>query len=171
MTSNAGGKDLQKPLIGFGERIQSNEVIHEAVEKAFTPEFRNRLDAIIPFTHLEMSIMEDITRKEISKLEKRLQDKNVKLEVTDQCVSMLAKEGYSHEFGARNISRVIDEKISSALVDEVLFGNLSNGGKAICNVNDKDSENKEVVFAFKPKKITSKKTTTKTKKTSGTKSA
>jgi len=129
MTSNAGARDMKTPLIGFGERSQAHSAVIEAVEKTFSPEFRNRLDAIIGFGHLSQTIMEDITRKEIGKLAERLAEKGIKLDATDEAVSFLTEKGYSEEFGARNISRTIDEYIATPLVDEVLFGKLSQGGK------------------------------------------
>lgn len=129
MTSNAGARDMNSSLIGFGERSQAESAVAEAVKKAFSPEFRNRLDAIISFGHLDPRIMEDITRKEIDKLAIRLAEKGVKLEATDDVVRFLTEKGYSEEFGARNISRTVDEYISTPLVDEVLFGKLAKGGK------------------------------------------
>ena len=136
MTSNAGAADVSKPLIGFGERTAGNSAVNEAVEKIFTPEFRNRLDAVIPFDHLSKEIMVSIAHKEVEKLSARLSDRGVRISVTDECAEYLAKEGYSVEFGARNISRIIDSKISSKLVDEVLFGRLSEGGSVVCDVKD-----------------------------------
>ncbi len=146
MTSNAGARDISKQMIGFGERKHSSSAIHDAVEKLFTPEFRNRLDAIIPFNNLEPEIILSITRNEIQKLSRRLSAKNVELEVSNECAAFLAKEGYSHEFGARNIARTIDSAISEKLVDEVLFGVLEHGGKAFC-----DLVNNCVTIRYEPK--------------------
>ena len=136
MTSNAGAESVSKSLIGFGERTIGTSAVNEAVEKIFTPEFRNRLDAVIPFEHLSKEIMVSIAHKEVEKLSARLADKGVKISVTDKCAEYLAEEGYSIEFGARNISRIIDEKISSKLVDEVLFGRLSEGGTVTCDLKN-----------------------------------
>lgn len=136
MTSNAGARDVSKSLIGFGDRTIGSSAVNDAVEKLFTPEFRNRLDAVIPFEHLNKDIMISIVHKEIAKLSARLSDKNVKITVTDSCAEYLAEKGFSVEFGARNISRTIDEKISAVLVDEVLFGRLSNGGSVVCSEKD-----------------------------------
>lgn len=133
MTSNAGARDINKPLIGFGDQKLSTAAIHEAVEKIFTPEFRNRLDAIIPFNNLDEKTIGFITQNEIKKLNRRLVEKNVEIKLDDECIAYLSKEGYSQEFGARNIARVIDEKISEPLVEEVLFGKLEKGGIALCS--------------------------------------
>lgn len=132
-TSNAGASELASNSIGFdsglgGER-NSNATLNEAVSRTFTPEFRNRLDAVISFNHIGKEIVSDIVKKEISLVVSRLLEKNVTLEVTDEVVSLIAEVGYSREFGARNISRTVEEKISLPLVDEVLFGKLSAGGK------------------------------------------
>ncbi len=136
MTSNAGARDISKSMIGFGERKHSSSAIHDAVEKLFTPEFRNRLDAVIPFNNLDPEIIVSITKNEVKKLSGRLAAKNVELEVSGECLAFLAKEGYSHEFGARNIARTIDIQISEKLVDEVLFGVLEHGGKAFCDIDN-----------------------------------
>ncbi len=136
MTSNAGVASVSKSLIGFGERTIGTSAVNDAVEKIFTPEFRNRLDAVIPFEHLSKEIMVSIVHKEVEKLSARLADKGVKISLTDKCAEYLAEEGYSIEFGARNISRIIDQKISSKLVDEVLFGRLSEGGTVSCDLKN-----------------------------------
>jgi ATP-dependent Clp protease ATP-binding subunit ClpA len=131
MTSNAGARDIGKGLIGFGERIMDENAVDSAVEKIFTPEFRNRLDAVVRFGHLSREIMVSIVNKELDAFTAQLAEKNVTLTVTENCIDELAKEGYSREFGARNISRLIEEKIKSFFVDEVLFGRLSEGGNAV----------------------------------------
>ncbi|HCC36220.1 MAG TPA: ATP-dependent Clp protease ATP-binding subunit ClpA [Treponema sp.] len=130
MTSNAGAREIGKGLIGFGERIAGENVVDSAVERIFTPEFRNRLDAVVRFGHLSREIMTSIVRKELDVFAKQLSEKKVSLHVTDACVEHLAEEGYSREFGARNIGRLIEDKIKGFFVDEVLFGGLSDGGEA-----------------------------------------
>ena len=145
MTSNAGGAELAKPLIGFGSAVQTEEVVHESVSSIFTPEFRNRLDAVVPFSHLNIDVMKDIVRAEVAKLAARLTQKKVELTVTDECVEYFAQKGCSPEYGARNVSRLIDSEISTALVDEVLFGHLVEGGKAICSMN---AEHDAVVISY-----------------------
>ena len=130
MTSNAGAREIGKGLIGFGDRVTDSSAVDDAVEKLFTPEFRNRLDAVVRFGHLTREIMVSIVRKELDAFAGQLAAKNVTLTVSDSCVNRLAEEGYSLEFGARNVGRLIEDKIKSFFVDEVLFGRLSNGGKA-----------------------------------------
>jgi ATP-dependent Clp protease ATP-binding subunit ClpA len=130
MTSNAGARDIGKPLLGFGERIHDESAVDDAVEKIFTPEFRNRLDAVVRFGHLSVEIMREIVGKEIAVFKTQLAAKNVTSEVSEACITQLASEGYSKEFGARNVGRVIEDKIKSFFVDEVLFGRLATGGSA-----------------------------------------
>jgi ATP-dependent Clp protease ATP-binding subunit ClpA len=130
MTSNAGARDIGHNLIGFGDRVQDESAVKEAVDKTFTPEFRNRLDAVVRFGHLSPEIMQSIVRKELSLFEEQLAEKKVQLKVTEACVAQLATEGYSREFGARNVGRLVEDKIKSFFVDAVLFGDLSEGGNA-----------------------------------------
>ncbi|MDR3301702.1 MAG: AAA family ATPase [Spirochaetaceae bacterium] len=136
MTSNAGARDIGKSLLGFGERIIDQETaVDDAVEKIFTPEFRNRLDAVVSFDHLSDEIMTSIVEKDIEQFKKQLSEKNVRLRTSEAAIKRLAKDGYSKEFGARNTGRVIEEKIKSFFVDEVLFGKLANGGGAFVDWN------------------------------------
>ncbi|MDR2079164.1 MAG: ATP-dependent Clp protease ATP-binding subunit ClpA, partial [Treponema sp.] len=130
MTSNAGARDIGKGLIGFGERVVDESAVDGAVEKIFTPEFRNRLDGVIRFGHLSKDIMTAIVRKELDVFTAQLAEKKVDLEITEACIQRLAEEGYSREFGARNAGRLIEDKIKGFFVDEVLFGRLSSGGAA-----------------------------------------
>ena len=136
MTSNAGARDLEKGNIGFGsDELKNVEAsLNEAVNKTFPPEFRNRLDSVIPFNYLDFEIAKRVCRKEISNLSKRLLQKKVSLEVSPECIDFLSKKGYSKEFGARNIARTIENEIADKLVDEVLFGSLAKGGKAIAKI-------------------------------------
>ncbi|MDR1636631.1 MAG: AAA family ATPase, partial [Treponema sp.] len=136
MTSNAGARDIGKGLIGFGERIVDESAVDGAVEKIFTPEFRNRLDSVVRFGHLSRQIMTGIVNKELAAFKNQLAEKNVRLEVTAACIDRLAEEGYSREFGARNTGRLIEDKIKSFFVDEVLFGSLSSGGAARVDYRD-----------------------------------
>ncbi|MDR0464313.1 MAG: ATP-dependent Clp protease ATP-binding subunit ClpA [Treponema sp.] len=131
MTSNAGAREIGKSLIGFGDRVHDDSAVNEAVDKIFAPEFRNRLDAVVRFGHLSRDIMVSIVRKELDSFTAQLAEKNVTLTVTGSCVDKLAEEGYSREFGARNAGRLIEDKIKSFFVDEVLFGRLSEGGSAV----------------------------------------
>ena len=138
MTSNAGAREIGKGLIGFGERVVDESAVDSAVEKIFTPEFRNRLDAVVRFGHLSREIMRSIVRKEIEVFAAQLAEKNVRLDISSACLERLAEEGYSKEFGARNVGRIIEDKIKSFFVDEVLFGGLSSGGSA--SVDWRDNE-------------------------------
>lgn len=141
MTSNAGARDLEKGNIGFGtEDLKNVEAsLNEAVNKTFPPEFRNRLDSVIPFNYLDFEIAKRVCQKEIANLSKRLLQKKVSLDVSPECIELLSKKGYSKEFGARNIARTIENEIADKLVDEVLFGSLAKGGKAIAKI-DADGE-------------------------------
>ena len=136
MTSNAGARDLEKGNIGFGsDELKNVEAsLNEAVNKTFPPEFRNRLDSVIPFNYLDFEIAKRVCQKEISNLSKRLLQKKVSLEVSPECIDFLSKKGYSKEFGARNIARTIENEIADKLVDEVLFGSLAKGRKAIAKI-------------------------------------
>ncbi|MCL2006617.1 MAG: ATP-dependent Clp protease ATP-binding subunit ClpA [Treponema sp.] len=136
MTSNAGARDIGKSLIGFGERMEGDTAIDGAVERIFTPEFRNRLDAVVHFSHLSREIMTSIVNKELDFFKEQLLEKNVSLKISDDCLNQLAIDGYSRESGARNVGRLVEEKIKSFFVDEVLFGRLEHGGKAIADFKD-----------------------------------
>ncbi|MBL8968018.1 MAG: AAA family ATPase, partial [Spirochaetaceae bacterium] len=136
MTSNAGARDIGKSLIGFGERAITDTALNEAVERAFTPEFRNRLDAVVRFEGLPPAVIEKIVVKAIDDFRAQLTEKKVELVVTEGLVKHLAEKGYSREFGARNIARLVEDKIKTFFVDEVLFGKLSEGGKAVADVEN-----------------------------------
>ena len=130
MTSNAGAANIGKKLVGFGERIVDNDVISEAVKKTFTPEFRNRLTSIVTFHHINESMAVDITKKQLNLFKQKLSEKNIELSFSRKVIHQIAQKGISNEYGAREIARIIEGKIKPLLVDEVLFGKLSKGGKA-----------------------------------------
>jgi len=136
MTSNAGARDIGKSLIGFGERLMDETAVDGAIEKIFTPEFRNRLDAVVRFGHLSREIMISIVEKSLDAFREQLAEKSVTLEITENCLDQLASEGYSKEFGARNVGRIIEDRIKSFFVDEVLFGRLESGGRAVADYAD-----------------------------------
>jgi len=138
MTSNAGARDIGRPLIGFGDRQITNTAVKEAVDRTFAPEFRNRLDKVVVFHSLDNKIIEEIVGKEIAEFTVSLEEKGVRLELTPSCVTWLAEHGYSPEFGARNIARLIEEKIKSYFVDAVLFGDLQQGGTAVADIQNDD---------------------------------
>ena len=138
MTSNAGAREIGKPMIGFGQRRVTGQAVSEAVERIFSPEFRNRLDKVVVFNPLGQEVIEEIVQKEINAFNEQLADKNVELELTDAAKTWLAEHGYSEEFGARNIARLVEEKIKSYFVDAVLFGDFQEGGRAVADVEDDD---------------------------------
>jgi len=134
MTSNAGAREIGKRQMGFDERHVKEDAIDKAVDRLFSPEFRNRLDATVTFNDLSEEIILDIVGKEIDSFCAQLKDKKVTLEVTPECRKWLAKKGYSREFGARQIGRLVQDKLKSFFVDEVLFGTLSEGGNAVADI-------------------------------------
>lgn len=136
MTSNAGAREIGKPMIGFGDRNVTEAAINDAVEDAFSPEFRNRLDKIVVFRRLDEEIVKDIVRKELLLFNEQLSERNVRLEAREEAVAWIAQHGYSPEFGARNIARLIESEVKEYFVDSVLFGELSAGGVAEAVVED-----------------------------------
>jgi len=128
MTSNAGARDIGKPLIGFGERILNETVVSDAVERTFSPEFRNRLDKVVVFRGLDRPVVREIVWKELKLFQEQLAEKSIELKVEEEVVDYLLDRGFSKEFGARNIARIVEEKVKSYFIDEVLFGNLKDGG-------------------------------------------
>jgi len=138
MTSNAGASELGKAVIGFGDNLVKVGSIEKAVENTFPPEFRNRLDKMVLFDRLDQKIVEKIVVKEIALFQEMLKSKNVTLKVSSECIAWLAVTGYSPEFGARNISRLIEDRIKSIFVDQVLFGDLSQGGHALAEIVEND---------------------------------
>ena len=148
MTSNAGARDMEKSPVGFSGTTENDffgdsATIKKAVEQEFSPEFRNRLDAVIPFAHLNREIILKVVKKETDIVASRLLPKKVKLQVSDECLDFLAQQGYSKEYGARNVSRTVEEEIAVPLVDEVLFGRLSKGGRVAAEI-----QGGKIVFLF-----------------------
>ena len=136
MTTNAGASDLAKPPMGF-ERSEREGDDTEAIERMFTPEFRNRLDAIIPFSSLSPEVVSLVVDKFIIQLEAQLADRAVTIELSDDAREWLAEKGYDKLYGARPLSRVIQEKVKKPLAEELLFGKLANGGLVRVIVKDK----------------------------------
>ncbi len=142
MTTNAGASELAKAAVGFGrERREGDDT--EAINRLFTPEFRNRLDAIIPFAALSRAVMALIVDKFIAQLEAQLQDRHVSIELTDRARAWFADRGYDPTFGARPLARLIQERLKRELSEELLFGRLSRGGHVTVDVRDN-----EVSFVF-----------------------
>lgn len=149
MTSNAGAKELESGSIGLsGGFMQNTTKRDQALKNYFTPEFRNRLDSIIHFKHLDTQFITSIVEKFIIELEGQLVEKNVDIEVDEELLKWFVVNGYDKKMGARPIKRLIDEKLRKALAHEVLFGQLENGGKVLAKVKNDDVE-----FTFLPKKV------------------
>jgi ATP-dependent Clp protease ATP-binding subunit ClpA len=127
MTTNAGASDAQRNSIGFGRGKQDDEA-EEAIKRVFTPEFRNRLDAVVAFKSLTPEIIKQVVQKFIMQLEAQLADRHVTIETTDEAADWLAKNGFDELYGARPLGRVIQENIKKPLADEILFGKLVKGG-------------------------------------------
>ena len=127
MTTNAGASEQAKEAIGFGRERRTGEDT-AAIEKTFTPEFRNRLDAIIGFSPLSKDVVIQVVQKFVLQLEAQLMDRNVDIELTKQAAEWLADKGYDVKMGARPLGRVIQEYIKKPLAEELLFGKLVKGG-------------------------------------------
>ncbi|MHA1564629.1 MAG: ATP-dependent Clp protease ATP-binding subunit ClpA [Alphaproteobacteria bacterium] len=135
MTTNAGATELAKQAIGFGRERRTGDD-KEAINRLFTPEFRNRLDAIIPFAALTEEIVAKVVDKFVMQLEAQLGDRNVTIELDDDARKWLAKRGYDVAFGARPLARAIQEHIKKPLAEELLFGALAKGGSVKVSVLD-----------------------------------
>jgi ATP-dependent Clp protease ATP-binding subunit ClpA len=127
MTTNAGASDAQRNAIGFGRGKQDDEV-DEALKRLFTPEFRNRLDAVVQFKPLTQEIIRQVVQKFVMQLEAQLADRHVTIETTEEAADWLAKNGFDELYGARPLARVIQEHIKKPLADDILFGRLVRGG-------------------------------------------
>ncbi|WP_407050708.1 ATP-dependent Clp protease ATP-binding subunit ClpA [Methyloraptor flagellatus] len=127
MTTNAGAADLAKAPVGFN-RVKREGDDQEAINRLFTPEFRNRLDATISFQQLPMEVIHQVVSKFVMQLEAQLADRGVTFELDDSAVKWLAENGYDAQMGARPLGRVIQEHIKKPIADEVLFGKLRKGG-------------------------------------------
>ncbi len=138
MTSNAGARKLGQPRIGFSDKTVDRGAINAAVEKYFSPEFRNRLDSIVTFNQLDENLVLRIVKKNIEEFKIQLKEKNITLEVSDECYRWLAHKSFSKLFGAREVARIIEDKIKSYFIDEVLFGKLTRGGKVLADIKEED---------------------------------
>ncbi len=147
MTSNAGAKEMEAGSIGLAAKVGGGEINSakrdQAIKGYFTPEFRNRLDAIIGFNKLGASNVEMVVSKFLMELENQLVDKKVEMEISNSARAWLAKNGYDDKLGARPIARLINDKIKKPLAHEILFGQLEKGGKVIVDV-----KNDELDFIF-----------------------
>jgi ATP-dependent Clp protease ATP-binding subunit ClpA len=158
MTSNVGARELAQRGLGFSDpdavpamtaggvgRTLKDADADKAIERLFSPEFRNRLDARLRFNPLSPQVMEQIVDKFIRELSKQLGEKNVKIELTEAARKLLAEKGFDPTFGARPLARVLEETVKRPLTDELLFGALENGGTATV---DADAETGEVVMRY-----------------------
>lgn len=149
MTTNAGAESLSRPSLGFTAKRERGDEM-QAINKLFTPEFRNRLDAIIPFAPLSEPIIVKVVDKFLLQLEHQLLDKKVEAEFTPALRKYLAEKGFDPQMGARPMHRLIQEKIRKPLADELLFGKLSDGGFVRI---DWDAAKEEAVLKFKKSKV------------------
>jgi ATP-dependent Clp protease ATP-binding subunit ClpA len=136
MTTNAGAVEMAKAAIGIAREERTGDDL-EAIERTFSPEFRNRLDAVIPFSSLTPEVMEQVVDKFIMELEAQLEDRNVSIELTQSARKWLAKKGYDKLYGARPMARTIQEEIKKPLAEELLFGKLEKGGLVVVRVKDR----------------------------------
>ena len=139
MTTNAGATDLAKAAIGFNRSTREGED-EDAIKKLFTPEFRNRLDAVIPFANLGKPVISKVIEKFVFQLEAQLADRSVSIELTDAAKDWLGEHGYDEQFGARPMGRVIQEHIKKPLAEELLFGKLEGGGTVRVDAQEQDGK-------------------------------
>lgn len=153
MTTNAGASEIAKTPVGFNRSLGDDGdgyADNEAITRTFSPEFRNRLDAIVPFQNLRPETVEKVVDKFVIQLEAQLANRNVEIDLSDEARKWLAEQGYDPAMGARPLSRVIQEKLKRPLAEEILFGALENGGLVLVDFHDG-----ELVFDYKalPKAI------------------
>ena len=147
MTTNAGASDAQRQAIGFGSTKRTGDDV-EAINRMFTPEFRNRLDAVVAFGHLPRDVIAKVVDKFVMQLEAQLADRQVSIELTDEARDWLIANGYDELMGARPMARVIQQTIKTPLADELLFGRLKNGGTVRVVVATEEGGPKKLGFVF-----------------------
>ena len=148
MTTNAGASDMARPAIGFNRAKREGDDA-EAINRLFTPEFRNRLDSVIPFSGLPPAVITKVVEKFIFQLEAQLADRGVTIEMTEAATLWVAEKGYDEKFGARPLARVIQEHIKKPLAEELLFGKLEHGGTVRISVTG-EGEEKKLAFDYLP---------------------
>ena len=149
MTTNAGVQETVRKSIGFKQQDHTQDALSE-INRVFSPEFRNRLDEIIWFNHLDMTVIAKVVDKFLVELQAQLDDKAVVLEVSDEARTLLAEKGYDKSMGARPMARVVTELIKRPLADEILFGKLEKGGTAHVDVEG----DKLTINVESPEKVT-----------------
>ena len=135
MTTNAGAAELHKQAIGFERGLKTDED-QEAINRMFTPEFRNRLDATIAFSHLPAEVVARVVEKFILQLEAQLHDRNVSIELSEAARAWIADKGFDKLYGARPMGRFIQEHVKKPLAEELLFGKLEKGGHVVIGLKD-----------------------------------
>jgi ATP-dependent Clp protease ATP-binding subunit ClpA len=148
MTTNAGAADLARQAFGFTRSKREGDD-HEAINRQFAPEFRNRLDAIVSFAHLNADVIGMVVEKFVLQLEAQLADRDVTIELSEPAKAWLIEHGYDEQMGARPMARVIQEHIKKPLADEVLFGKLKGGGHVrVVLVKDEATSQDKIGFDF-----------------------
>ncbi|WP_075288851.1 ATP-dependent Clp protease ATP-binding subunit ClpA [Pararhizobium arenae] len=149
MTTNAGASEMAKAAFGFGSSKREGDDV-EALNRLFTPEFRNRLDAVIPFGSLPTPVIHQVVQKFVMQLETQLAERNVTFDLHPDAIAWLAEKGYDEKMGARPLSRVIQENIKKPLADEILFGKLKKGGVVTVSVGIKTDGTKGILLDAVP---------------------
>jgi ATP-dependent Clp protease ATP-binding subunit ClpA len=147
MTTNAGAADLARQAFGFTRNKREGDD-HEAINRQFAPEFRNRLDAIVSFAHLNADVIGMVVEKFVLQLEAQLADRDVTIELSEPAKAWLIEHGYDEQMGARPMARVIQEHIKKPLADEVLFGQLKGGGHVRVVLLKDEVEKDKIGFEF-----------------------
>ena len=148
MTTNAGATDMAKQAIGFGSSKRTGDDT-EAINRLFTPEFRNRLDAVVPFGALPPDVITKVVEKFVFQLEAQLADRGVTIELSEDATKWLVVKGYDEKFGARPLARVIQEYIKKPLAEELLFGKLEHGGAVRISAAG-EGEERKLAFEYFP---------------------
>ena len=140
MTTNAGASEMSRSSVGFTSQDHQADGA-EIIKRTFTPEFRNRMDAIIQFSPLNKETILHVVDKFVAQLEAQLESKNIEIQIEDTAKEWIAERGYDVKMGARPMERVIQDHIKKPLAEEILFGRLENGGKVAVRASDVKDEN------------------------------
>ena len=130
MTSNAGAQYASQASIGFGGGVSRGSAMQAQVKKLFKPEFLNRLSSVVTFNDMDQTMARKILEKKIGELRHKVESRGIQLELSDEVFAQLLKEGFSKEYGAREMDRVIGSRLKPLLMREILYGKLRKGGKA-----------------------------------------